>query len=640
MKEKHPIKFYGPNDLATSFELNKVQKYISEFDTTKSDYTLDNIVEIHNILKYLKLSLIDNDNTMTTFQSVAKKCIGSYFAGKELKDLNEDYKSLYNLYKEDFWEVFVDYKFIKKTSVIQLQKFVEENQVSFGSLLCQKSICDKYNVMLKTMLLKEPRNFELFLRKYDSVSGGKYEFPKGFTDSEISNWARRYCELPDANTNYLKQLSLWSTKQEYKIEDKVLLKAKRASEQIMSSCFEVGKGFSWGIGVTITPDVPEAVAFESSDERLFQVYFDKNWLDNEQDFPTLLNNFIYLFNFFDIFGRFSLIGSQYSSGSLFDRIQTGSKYAYKNSLDFNIKRQFYKLSFLAYFAYLAHNDIDMEELFSFCYNELFSDAFKNDQFFFSASPKENNFYIRSKSLLPEMDSILKQFDFYQEDGEIDYELFELQSKNNGYRNIKSLIQKKFIYIKAEELMNLCHLLFDNQSRLSFPEKKSGKSSFYYYVQEGITFHDFYDSQQKIISDYLKVHNIIDYDVSNRIYFKNITLINLYKIIWDAGYCSLIEFSDPLMQVVHEEVINGNLRYGNTLFSEKESDYISYIMDDKKFNNGLAIRNKMTHGSFAKKSTKEHKDYYLELLMILLLYTVRINEELDYQDRQTEGTIIS
>ncbi|MDN5371739.1 MAG: hypothetical protein PWR19_785 [Carnobacterium sp.] len=640
MTENHPIKFYGPNDLATSFELNKVQKYISEFDTTKSDYTLDNIVEIHNVLKYLKLSLIDNDDAMTTFQSVAKKCIGSYFAGKELKDLNEDYKNLYNLYKEDFWEVFVDYKFIKKTSVMQLQKFVEENQVSFGSLLCQKSICDKYNVMLKTMLLKEPRNFELFLRKYDSVSGEKYEFPKGFTNSEISNWARRYCELPDANTNYLKQLSLWSSKQEYKIEDKVLLKAKRASEQITSSYFKVGTGFSWGIGVTIKPDVPEGIAFESSDERLFQVYFDKNWLDDEQDYPTLLNNFIYLFNFFDIFGRFSLIGSQYSSGSLFDMIQTESKYAYKHSLDFNIKRQLYKLSFLAYFDYLAHSDIDMEELFSFCYNELFADAFKNDQFFFTASPEENNFYIRSKSLLPEMDSILKQFDFYQEDGEIDHELFELQSKNNGYRNIKSLTQRKFIYIKAEELLNLCHLLFDNQSRLSFPEKKSGESSFYYYVQEGVTLHDFYDSQQKIISGYLKVHNIIDYDVSNRIYFKNITLINLYKIIWDAGYCSLIEFSDSLLQMVHEEVVNGNLRYGNTLFSEQESDYISYIMDDKKFNNGLAIRNKMTHGSFAKKSAKEHKDYYLELLMILMLYTVRINEELDYQDKQTEGTITS
>lgn len=208
----------------------------------------------------------------------------------------------------------------------------------------------------------------------------------------------------------------------------------------------------------------------------------------------------------------------------------------------------------------------------------------------------------------------------------------MQSKNNGYRNIKSLTQRKFVYIKAEELLNLCHLLFDNQSRLSFPEKKSGESSFYYYVQEGVTLDDFYDSQQKLISGYLKAHNIIGYDVSNRIYFKNITLINLYKIIWDAGYCSLIEFSDLLLQIVHEEVINGNLRYGNTLFSEQESDYISYIMDDKKFNNGLAIRNKMTHGSFAKKSAKEHKDYYLELLMVLMLYTVRINEELDYQDK--------
>ena len=104
-------------------------------------------------------------------------------------------------------------------------------------------------------------------------------------------------------------------------------------------------------------------------------------------------------------------------------------------------------------------------------------------------------------------------------------------------------------------------------------------------------------------------------------------------MWESGYCPLFGFSDELLQRISNEVKMGNLRYGDTLFSEQESDYISYIMDNKKFNNALAIRNKITHGSFAKKSAKEHKDYYLELLIILMLYTVRINEELDYQDRK-------
>ena len=95
----------------------------------------------------------------------------------------------------------------------------------------------------------------------------------------------------------------------------------------------------------------------------------------------------------------------------------------------------------------------------------------------------------------------------------------------------------------------------------------------------------------------------------------------------------MEFDNELLQLVDDEVEKGNLRYGDTLFSEQESDYISYIMDDKKYSNTLAIRNKITHGSLAKKSAKEHKDFYLELLMILMMYTIRINDELEYQDKK-------
>ena len=633
MNDKHPIKFYSAEDLATSYNINKVQAYIAHFDFTRRDFTITDILEIHNVLKYLKLPVVDKNEAVIKFQRATQKLVSCYFAEREIEDLDGEYKTLYNPYKEDFWESFVDYKLIKKTSSIQFQRFIATNEVYIGSLLGQKAICDKYKVILKATLLKKPRYFELFLRKYDSATGEKYELPTGFTSSEVSDWARRYCELPDANINYLKQLAQWSPKHEHKIDDKVLLKAKRAVQQTFSTVFEEDKGFSWGIGVSIKSNVTEGIAFKSIGERAFQLDFDQNWLDDERDKPTLLNNFIYLFGFFDRIGRFSFIGSQNMSGSLFEMIQTESKYSYKLSLDFKIKKTLYSLAFLAYYDYLAHNDIDIEELFAFCYNELFADVFKNDQFFFTASPKENNYYTRSKALIPELDSLLKQYDFYQKDGEIDLELFELQSKSNGYRSIKSLADKKFVYLDNEETKNLCRLLFDGQSSLSFPEKKKGLTSFYEYVREGVSLDDFYDMQQHVITQHLLVKGIIDYDAANCLCFKDLTVINLYKIMWESGYCPLFGFSDELLQRISNEVKMGNLRYGDTLFSEQESDYISYIMDNKKFNNALAIRNKITHGSFAKKSAKEHKDYYLELLIILMLYTVRINEELDYQDRK-------
>lgn len=631
MTEKHWIKLYGVEGSTISYRMEEIHAYIAEFDSAKSVFSLNEIAQLHNIVKYLKLADATINEKEKVFQGTARKIIGRYFAERGLDDLNEEYVNLHRPYRNDFWEIFADYQVIKKTSVSQLQVFAALNEVHIGSFLNQKAICDKYKVALKAMLLKEPRHFELFLRKFDSETEVSYDFPAGFTKQEISEWARRYCELPDANTNYLQQLALWSNHHECKIDAKVIVKARRAYESIMSTYFVEGKGISWGIGVSIRHDVPNGVSCEISEGNVIQIDFDRNWLDNERDYPTLLQNLIHVFGFFDKFGRFAFIGSPNAPDTLFDRFRTEGKFAYKQTLDFRIKKTLTGLIFRAYFDYLAHHDIDMEELFSYCFNELFADTFKIDQFFFHSSPMENSYYTRSKALLPEMDSVLKQFDMYQEEGEIDEDLFELQSTSKGYRNIKSLSERKFIYLNSKELEGLLQLMFSEQTSLSIPEKNVEQKSFYKHVMDGITLTDFDEGQQRIILENLKAKDIIGYDVANRIYFKNLLLINLYGIIQSSGYCSLLNFWDELLQLVDDEVEKGNLRYGNTLFSEQESDYISYIMDDQTYSNTLAIRNKITHGSFAKKSSKEHKDYYLELLMILMLYTIRINDELEYQD---------
>lgn len=631
MTEEHWIKFYGAGDFMTESDLAEVRRYLAEFDHNQSEYTLNEVVQLHNIFKYLKMVDTNVDENEKAVQGTARKIIGRYFAARGLDNLNEEYALLYRPYREDFWEIFVDYQVIKQTSAVQLETFAKVNDVYIGSFLAQKAICEKYKVMLKTMLLREPRHFELFLKKFDSADKVSYEFPVGFTNAEISEWARRYCELPDANTNYLQQLALWSKQHEYKIEDKILVKAKRAYDSIISSYSVEGKGVSWGININIKPNVPEGVAFKKIKDSIIQIDYDQDWFDNERDYPTLLQNFIYVFDYLDKYGRFTFIGSPNKLDSFLDHFKTESKYAYKETLDFNVRRNLCRLSFLAYFDYLAHLGIDIEGLFSYCFNELFVDVFNIDQFFFHTSPMENSYYTRSKALLPEMDSILKQFDMYQQDGEIDLDLFELKSTSNGYRSIKSLAERKFVYLDSEEIKGITHLIFGSQTQLSFPEKKAEQKSFYKHVGDGVTLNDFTAGQQRLISETLEAKGFIGYDVANRIYFKNMLLVNVYGIIHASGYCSLLDFVDEILQLVDDEVKKGNLRYGNTLFSEQESDYISYIMDDKKYSNTLAIRNKITHGSYAKKSSKEHKNFYLELLMICMMYTIRINDELNYQD---------
>ncbi|EME8171067.1 hypothetical protein MKX94_002622, partial [Enterococcus faecium] len=167
----------------------------------------------------------------------------------------------------------------------------------------------------------------------------------------------------------------------------------------------------------------------------------------------------------------------------------------------------------------------------------------------------------------------------------------------------------------------------SQSNLSFPEKKKGRKNFYEYVQYGISINDFYEYQKKVIDSLIK-DKVLYINLANQIRFTNPTSISFYYLLWEKGYLSTLYLSESDLKVIEEENVKGNVKYSNTLFSKQESDYISYIMDNKKFSNALAIRNKITHGSYGKKQDSDYKSYYLELLMILIIFTVRINEELD------------
>lgn len=627
------IKFYKEYTLNEGYYSQDIIKYIQNFDDTNFELQLDNIIELYNVSKYLNLdtSKANDDNTITSFKQKSHQILGNYFSNISLSEIVYEYKDLYSLYLDDFWTIFVDYKLIKKTSVSEMESFIKANDVPIIYLLNKKNICDKYNSIIKVSLLNNPKYFELFITKYDSVSKVDYHLPNNISDSEINTWARRYCELETANTNYLLKLGNWSNKNEKKIDDIILVKAKKAYKDITNTMFNNKNSPFWTIEIGFKSDIKNICEISSS----HQIFFNKDWLDKEQDYPTILNNFLYFFSFFKYNNQLALLSSPYSSGNILDTFRNGSKskHGYNISADFEIKRTLYGIVFLAYFDYLSSNNIDLEQIFSYYFKEHLKAEYKNENFFFSNSSIENSYYERSKALMPEMDSILKQFDLYQKYGKVDPDLFEISSKITSYSQIKSLETKKFIYFKSNEIKNLCYLLFDKKSSLAFTEHKKGQTSFYDYVQSGINLTDFYKYQKIIIKDSLIDKKIIKCTLTNKINFTNDKLISLYKQIWDSGYLSILFLSNDYIQLIDSEVYTKNLKYGNTLFSEQESDYISFVMDNKKYNNGLAIRNKMTHGSFAKKNKQDHKEFYLELMMILLLYTVRINEEIDYQDQK-------
>lgn len=171
------------------------------------------------------------------------------------------------------------------------------------------------------------------------------------------------------------------------------------------------------------------------------------------------------------------------------------------------------------------------------------------------------------------------------------------------------------------------MLFSDQSHLAYTLLNEDFHPFFRLVEIGVNISDFDDYQQKDIW-YLIERNIIEI-VDDAIKFKNIREIKILYMLWRTGtFCLFYKIESDL--VVAQNLVEKNFcEYTSKVFSEPEINYLSFILDDKKYGNRPKLRNKFAHGKFSNLDEKKYLEYYLELLQIAIFYVIRINDELEY-----------
>lgn len=629
------IKYYG-NGYGNK-DKSEILNFIENFDCGMN-LGLEDIVELYNVLLFLESDEWDvQTEAIENFKKHLPATFGKFFSIYKLnEDGMSDYNKLEDSYQKDSWSIFVRFGLIKKTKVLDFQNFIEVADVPAWYLLHHEVIVKKYSFTLKNFLLKKTKSFEIFVNFYDITTEPDFYFPAIFNENEVNEWARRYCELPDANTNYLESIMNWSNKQTYKLVPKVKLLAERARKGMLDQIFNKNTGQPIEMAVGFQDDLDRDFDLKKGDGLNFTLLFNKKLLLDDVQPPSILNNFIYVFGFYDLLQGFSHARGGYESEGLLDLLtQQKSKYNYTKGYSQKITDDLYDLVFYAYFDFLNYHGVDLEEIFADFYNTQIELNYHKKGFFFSPSSSQVSFYERCKALLPEMDSILKQYELFYDEGEIDEELFEIGSLGDSYQSLLSFNEKKFCYFESNRIIELSKLLFSTQSILATNKDGNESKPFHLRVIEGVTREEFNQYQIECI-DRLITEQVLGSNVVNQLYFKEKNLIVSLYPLWSVGYLNLQYCPDEILECVQRMHDSGDVRYGNTLFSEQEIDMISFYMDDKKFGNSLAIRNKITHGRMARKNVAATKLYYLRLLMILLLYTIRIAEELDMLDDPAES----
>lgn len=608
-------RFHAPNNVIEPHQYDIALNYIKAYQPS---------TEINNLIEtYLILKLIKKENQFSKFKYLIRKFHNDLSANFPITIFEIDYDSIDVFYKDVFWELVIDLEKINKDDVSQFESYIKKYNIHTINLKNVTKLISLFPQVIKENFLSRSRNIEFFLNHQSGKfidSNGLY-IKLGITNEEINNLAREYCQTDNINPNYLQSIVEYKKLSKYEFDDEVKLLAKRKSKEFWEKHFETNEGIHYSISVDIKPLDSDKLCEPIENG----ILLNKTILDEHHDFPTLLNNF-YLLGFFNRETGLPWLVANEETFS-FTRLFSPKSNAHFEDYDSHLKN-FYGLLFYTYFEYLKKNNIDIEEIINWYFNIYLETKLNIKGFHFHASNKESSYYERGKSIICEMDSILDQYELFFRHREINQDLLEIKSKASSYASLKSFNEKKFIKLNnTPDNSALFSALFSNQSPLSFISSKKEHSTFFKHIKSGVKITDFEDYQVKQIKiligkNLLKLSNEL-------ITFTNFQEINILNKLWKSGtYC--LYYKDKLTLDIAEDLCKkGYCEYSDNLFSEYESNYLSYILDDKKYGNGLKIRNKFSHGKFSYKSEEEHQKNYLELLQIIIFYVMRINDELEF-----------
>ena len=614
--------FYIHKNTIPPYEYDKVISFIESYEPS---------VRINFLIEtYLVLKLLKTENEFAEFKYLIRTF------NEHLKNFPEsifdvNYGEINFSYTDVFWELALFLNRLSENDADNFELYIAKYQIQVILLDSRFKLIQLFPAIIKNNFLSVPENIEFFL---DHQSGRYIDSSKGIfiklgvTNQDINDLAKRYCESDLANPNYLQSIVDYKKLSQYSFEDDVKLLSKRTIDRFWEEHFESNGGFAYSQGVGIAPlSDGQLYSFESKGLN-YRITFNKTVLDENHEFSTLLNHFIYIFNFFDYNTGLPWLVQNQETFS-FSKLFSSKSNADYTDFDNNSKIQ-YGLLFFAYFYYLKDNNIDLEEIISWYFNVYLKEELGIHGFYFHSSNKESSYYERGKSVISEMDSILDQYEMFLKYMKIDPELLEMKSQSSSYEYLGSFLEKKFIKLKTnKENTELFSKLFSNQSTLSHISSKKNMQSFFRHAQDGISINDFREYQKGAIELLIKKDIIEIVDEDGAIKFKNPREINILYKLWKTGTYCLFYRKKSNLKAVEQLVKKGLCEYSSKLFSEAEINYLSYILDDKKYGNGLKIRNKFAHGKFSYLKEEQHEKNYLELLQILVFYVIRINDELEF-----------
>lgn len=634
--EYNGVKYYGVNDISVQWTLKDAATVIEHFNPDDPFEDINIILELYNVQQLLEsgIRLKDwSDEKYNRYQEKAKsitRVLGKFFSNVNDDTLMEYHQNAAISYYDDFWELFVTYKCYNRVTPDAFDTILQLEDTILYKFLVHKEIVQRYDKELAGALRVSDQTCRILVSKFLENINTKYYLPSSFSPSEYETVFQRYIDSEQANPNILFLIMNAQSSKECPISPKLRLNAKRKYNDYWKKSGNNVITTKYGIGVSIVnQDELINCSREGND---FHFSYDLKWLESNLDYPTILNNFFYFFEMFDRCFRSTLVSVKSQISAIESAFANKGKKHYRKGNHFNSCEMISSAQMYTYYSFLKSHSIDLEDVFKWFFETYLLEEFNVTGFSMKASTA-TDYVEKCRNLASEMDGILKQYRMYVRDGEIDRELFELESEHLVIDGFPSLMIDKYAYPCSNEIQNEMYLLFSDQSMMSYIGKTESQypTLFELLIKEKCKISDFKKYQIEKL-DWLIGRGTIIHNEDNSICI-NYSKVYLLKDLYDHDVIC-VQHMQNQSDVLNEMKTNGDLRIENTLFSIPEKEYLNYVLNKAEYSNGLDLRNKYSHSTYPQDITTQERDY-IELLKVMVLVITKINEEFCWVDDRKE-----
>lgn len=632
-KRENRVEFFSKEDLMCTYMLSLAEPILRNFDETHS-YSLADIVELYQIKLYIDneifLSVWTQEDKLNFRKTVEKmwKVITHFWIQINDDNIKEHYDNLENGYQRTFWALVEKLKTYDHVSEKTFKGILFTENIWIREVLHQKKLTKYYSKIIRDYLLDNDKSAELLLTQFEERHLTKHSdlyFPDCLTIEDKETIILKYVNSHDPNLTYIRLIVNSRDTHYLKLSSQTRLKAIKIEREKNDEVLKSGSVVEKGIQVSFSEDqiIPVKIKYEGN---LRKISYSIQWIEKNKDSYSLFHVFSSLFKFIDIHGLITLI-SKIQELDVLESVLMQSKNDYSAGFIFEMKNKRSHMEMFLFSNYLKKSNNSIETVISNYIKECFVDFFGLSNFRIKFPSETSSNLEKVRMIAPEFESILKQYKLFTLDGNIDHDLLEINSVPLQFKEIPSLVNKKYAYSFGNEILNLQYSFFSDQSMLYYvrPFQTKYRNLFSLLSTENVCFNNFENYQkpciEKFITDgYLKINS------EGFIKIQNYSLLFIVGKLYFDEVVSYWNFPPEVRLVIDDMYRTGMVRFGDTLFSEPEQKYFNYFLNKSEFTNGLDLRNRYLHGS-NKDSDIEHKNSYLLYLKLFVLALLKIEDDI-------------